>query len=130
MKLSVKDAKRCVGCQCCMFACSRRNGNAGLSNSCIGIKSAGGVSRGFLVVVCRACHEPSCAKVCPTDALEVKATGGVKLNSTECIGCGACKEACIIDAIFWDDEEHKPVICVQCGYCVTYCPHGVITLEK
>jgi anaerobic carbon-monoxide dehydrogenase iron sulfur subunit len=130
MKLSVKDSKRCVGCQSCMFACSRRDGNAGLSNSCIGIKSSGGIEGDFIIVVCRACKEPPCAKVCPTHALIPNETGGVKLIKTKCIGCKLCQQTCAIDAVFWNKEENKPVICVQCGFCVKYCPHDVIELKK
>ncbi len=130
MKLAVKDAMRCVGCQSCMFACSRRTGNAGLSNTCIGIKSTGGISKGYTVIVCRSCENPPCANVCPTGALMPKEGGGVRLNASKCIGCGLCKDACIIDAVFWNEEQNKPVICVQCGYCVDYCPYEVLELIK
>ncbi|HMA69207.1 MAG TPA: 4Fe-4S binding protein [Candidatus Mcinerneyibacterium sp.] len=128
MKLKVVDTNRCVGCQNCMFACSRRNGNAGLSNSSIGVKSDGGMENGFKVIVCRACENPPCARACPTDALTPQKGGGVKLNKSKCIGCKACQEACIIDAVFWDEEHSKPVICIQCGYCVDYCPHDILEL--
>ena len=57
-RLAVVDSERCVGCQECMFACSRRFGEGGLANACIGIKSAGGIRKGFVVVVCRACQDP------------------------------------------------------------------------
>lgn len=130
MKLSIIDADRCVGCQSCMFACSRRNGKAGLTNSSIIIKSKGGIETGFSVIVCCSCMDAPCARVCPTEALTQNETGGVKLDPKKCIGCGFCKEACIIDAVHWDTEKEKPVICVQCGYCVPYCPHGVIELIK
>lgn len=130
MKLAVRDAMRCVGCQSCMFACSRRSGNAGLSNTCIGIKSAGGISRGYTVIVCRSCENPPCASVCPTGALVPKEGGGVRLTSSKCIGCGLCKDACVIDAVFWNEQDNKPVICVQCGYCVDYCPYEVLELIK
>lgn len=129
-KLSVIDNKRCVGCQSCMFACSRRDGNAGLSNSCIGVKSASGIEGDLTVVVCRACADPPCAKVCPTNALIPKKGGGVRLQKTKCIGCKLCQQTCVIDAVFWNKEENKPVICIQCGYCVEYCPHQVIKLIK
>lgn len=130
MKLSVVDTERCVGCMNCMFACSRRNGNAGLSNSCIGIKSAGGMENGFKVIVCRACDDPPCARACPTDALTLKEGGGVKLDPSKCIGCKACQKACIIDAVFWDEIHNKPLICSQCGYCVDYCPYDILELKK
>jgi Fe-S-cluster-containing dehydrogenase component len=113
-----------------MFACSRRSGNAGLSNTCIGIKSSGGISKGYTVIVCRSCENPPCANVCPTGALTPKEGGGVRLNSSKCIGCGLCKDACIIDAVFWNEQDDKPVICVQCGYCVDYCPYEVLELIK
>ena len=130
MRLSVVDTERCVGCQGCMFACVRRMGEAGLARTCINVRSVGGMERGFIVVVCRACDDPPCAKVCPTGALKPRKGGGVRLDITKCTGCGHCRDACIIGGIFWDDEINKPMICVHCGYCVKFCPHGVLRLEK
>jgi len=130
MKLSIIDADRCVGCQSCMFACSRRRGKAGLTNSSIMIKSKAGIETGFMVIVCCSCLNPPCARVCPTGALIPNKTSGVKLDPAKCNGCGFCKEACIIGAVNWDTDNEKPEICIQCGYCVSYCPHGVIELIK
>jgi carbon-monoxide dehydrogenase iron sulfur subunit len=89
-RLSVIDVDRCVGCQSCMFACARRLGEGGLAGACIGVRSAGGIRRGFVVVVCRACPDPPCARVCPTDALVLRPPGGVRLRAELCIGCGNC----------------------------------------
>ena len=130
MRLAVVDIERCVDCQSCMFACARRQNEAGLSSSCIGVKSVGGMERGFIVVVCRACDDPPCLKICPTDALKPKKGGGVLLDAAKCIGCGHCRDSCIIGAIFWNDEINKPMICIHCGYCTQFCPHGVLKLEK
>jgi carbon-monoxide dehydrogenase iron sulfur subunit len=130
MKLSVLETEKCIGCQNCMFACSRRQDEAGLAKSCIGVRSIGGMERGFTVIVCRACDDPPCARVCPTDALKLREEGGVYLEMEECIGCGYCADACLIGAIFWDAEISKPMICVHCGYCVRFCPHGVLGLKK
>ena len=128
-RLAIIDVDLCVGCQNCMFACSRRFGSAGLADSAILVKSVGGVERGFTVVVCRACDDPPCAKVCPVDALKIRKAGGVILDASRCIGCQFCREACIYSAIFWNEEQNKPVICVYCGYCADYCPYDVIALE-
>jgi Fe-S-cluster-containing dehydrogenase component len=125
----VFDAARCVGCQSCMFACSRRQNIAGLTGTCLHVRSAGGFTRGFSGIVCRACEDPPCAKVCPTDALEQKDSGGVILHVSKCIGCGNCRDACLIGAVFWNDETEKPAICIHCGFCVRYCPHGVLKIE-
>ncbi len=130
MRLAVVDTDRCVGCQSCMFACSRMHGDAGLASTCIGVRSVGGMEHGFSIVVCRACYDPPCARVCPTDALVPRRDGGVRLDASKCIGCGYCREACVIGAVFWDSESNKPMICIHCGYCVKYCPHGVLKLEK
>ncbi|MDI6889437.1 MAG: 4Fe-4S binding protein [Thermodesulfovibrionales bacterium] len=124
------DMERCVGCQSCMFACARRQNEVGLSKTCINVKSIAGMERGFIVVVCRACKNPPCVKVCPTGALKSRLGGGVRLDIKKCIGCGYCCNACLIGAIFWSDEINKPMICTHCGYCVNFCPYGVLRLEK
>ena len=129
-RLSVIDVDRCVGCQSCMFACARRLGNGGLDGTCIHIHSAGGIRKGFVVVVCRACDNPPCARVCPTAALAARKGGGVRLKQELCIGCGNCVEACPFGAVLWDGESNKPRICVYCGYCASYCPYDVIALEE
>jgi len=129
-RLSVIDVDRCVGCQSCMFACTRRLGWGGLEKSFIHVRSAGGMRKGFVVIVCRACTDPPCARVCPTDALVPRPGGGVTFKSSLCIGCDNCAEACPFGAVLWDNEQNKPQICVYCGYCASYCPYDVLALEE
>jgi Fe-S-cluster-containing dehydrogenase component len=112
-----------------MFACARRYGEAGLERSAIRVRSAGGVERGFVVVVCRGCDDPPCTKVCPTEALNARAHGGVVLDQKKCIGCGNCVGACTLGAIFWDEEKNKPLMCIHCGLCVQHCPYDVLKIE-
>ncbi|MEA1998034.1 MAG: 4Fe-4S binding protein, partial [Euryarchaeota archaeon] len=65
---------------------------------------------------------------CPTGALRERKGGGVILNKDKCIGCGFCAQACIMGAIFWDDELDKPIVCKYCGDCADYCVHNAIGL--
>jgi anaerobic carbon-monoxide dehydrogenase iron sulfur subunit len=129
-RLSVIDIDRCVGCQSCMFACARRPGQGGLADAALLVRSDGGFRNGFVVIVCRACADPPCARVCPTEALTPREGGGVIFKAQHCIGCGNCVEACPFGAVLWDDQQEKPRICVYCGYCAAYCPYDVIAIEE
>ena len=130
MRLNVVDPDRCVGCQSCMYACSRVHGQAGLARQRITVRSAGGMERGFVVIVCRACAQPPCSTVCPHQALARREEGGVKFAPELCTGCGFCRRACPVGAVFWDDAQNKPMICVYCGYCAKHCPHEVLSLQR
>ncbi|MEM4489023.1 MAG: 4Fe-4S binding protein [Desulfurococcaceae archaeon] len=73
--------------------------------SAIWVRSAGDFERGFTIIVCRACKDPPCTRVCPVGALRIRSGGGVFLEISKCIGCGFCKEACDIGAVQWDYEN-------------------------
>jgi ferredoxin len=113
-----------------MFACTRRTGLGGLGDARIGVRSAGGMRKGFVVVVCRACPDPPCARSCPTEALSVREGGGARFHEDRCIHCGACREACPFGAVFWDEQKDQPLICVYCGYCAGFCPYDVLAHEE
>lgn len=131
-QLVLKDIEKCVGCSLCMYACSRRRKARpyiGMDASGILAVSLSGFERGSTLIFCRACIDPPCAQVCPTDALVPKKGGGVAVKENSCIACGNCMEACTIGAIF-ERNDGKPAVCIHCGYCVDYCPHGVLGYEE
>jgi Fe-S-cluster-containing dehydrogenase component len=131
-KLVIKDIEKCVGCGLCMYACARKFANRpeiGISSSGILAASLSGFERGATIIFCRACIEPPCVQVCPTEALTPRKGGGVIYREKICIGCGNCREACTIGAIF-EREDGKPAVCIHCGYCAAYCPHGVLAYEE
>ncbi len=128
-RLIIKDIEKCVGCGMCMYACSRRKGEAGIDSSGILAVSLSGFERGATVIFCNACKEPPCVQVCPTNALRPRKGGGVVYNEKNCIACGNCINACTIGAIF-RRSNGKPAVCIHCGYCVNYCPHNVLAFEE
>lgn len=79
---------------------------------------------------CMHCENAACEAVCPVGAISTCNDGGVRVNSEECVGCGACVKVCPFDA---------PVICSTgkmekcnlCGspVCVWNCPGGALRIR-
>jgi ferredoxin len=52
-----------------------------------------------------------------------------KVDEDTCISCGACVDACPVDAITMDEKAKvNPDTCTECGACVDECPADAITL--
>jgi Fe-S-cluster-containing dehydrogenase component len=100
-----------------------------IQKSCIRIRTTGGLEGRFISAVCQACREPPCAEICPSAALSLRKGGGVTLDSSKCIGCRRCEGACMMLAIGYDEDAHKPIICQHCGLCARYCPHGCLKMQ-
>lgn len=47
-----------------------------------------------------------------------------KIKEDECLGCGACADACPVDAIKEKDGKYviDPETCLSCGACAGVCP--------
>ena len=129
-KLTVRHLERCVGCLCCVMACARERFNTlSIDQSAISITAAGQTAY-YGIIVCRGCKDPVCMRACPTGALRKRKGGGVILDKSKCDACGLCGEACILGAVKFDSVTGMPIICIHCGQCVEFCPHGILEMEE
>lgn len=129
--LRADGMSKCIGCFTCMLACAGVNRqNHSLIKSSIKIRTSGGLQGRFVANVCIACNDGrACAEACPSGALENRPGGGVLLKPDKCIGCRKCVSACVVAAVFFDEEECKPIICKHCGVCARFCPHECLRME-
>jgi Fe-S-cluster-containing dehydrogenase component len=88
------DPSRCIGCQACVQACSECDTHRG--DSMIHLEYVERASSVQTVpVVCMHCDQPTCAEVCPADAIKRTADGVVQsARKPRCIACGNCVLAC------------------------------------
>jgi len=129
--LRVINREQCIGCYSCMFACSRTWFKAiTMEMAALRVRNYAGVEGAFSIRPCYGCADPDCVRACPTQALSPRPGGGVKLDETKCTHCGACRDACIPNALQWDAERKMPIVCHQCGVCVQFCPNDVISMSE
>ncbi|HEX6975365.1 MAG TPA: 4Fe-4S dicluster domain-containing protein [Vicinamibacterales bacterium] len=88
------DPSRCIGCRSCMAACAECDSHRGQSMIHVDfIDRANTIAT--TPMVCMHCDEPTCALVCPADAIK-KGEDGVVRSALKprCIACSNCVLAC------------------------------------
>lgn len=94
---------------------------------------------------CQGCLEHPCIEICPRSAIS-KVKGHAYIDTTKCIRCGRCLDACSFSAIIrqerpckkacgiaaiGSDERGRAQIdykkCTSCGQCLVNCPFGAIS---
>lgn len=88
------DPNRCIGCEACVQACSEcdtHKGTAMIHLEYVDRRN----SPQTAPVICMHCDSPTCAEVCPADAIKKTPDGVVQSAKKErCIGCNNCGLAC------------------------------------
>jgi Fe-S-cluster-containing dehydrogenase component len=88
------DPSRCIGCRACVAACAECDSHRGVSMIHVDyLDRRDSVST--VPMVCMHCVEPTCALVCPADAIK-KGEDGVVRSALKprCIACNNCVLAC------------------------------------
>src|SRR5437667_8019463 len=88
------DPSRCIGCKACMQACMECDTHRGRSMIHLEFVDRA-ASTQTSPVVCMHCEDPTCARVCPADAIKQTEDGIVHSSlKPRCIGCSNCVLAC------------------------------------
>jgi len=125
------DPSRCIGCQSCVQACTECDTHRG--DSMIHVEYVNrSLSTQTVPVVCMHCDQPTCAEVCPADAIKRTADGVVQsARKPRCIACGNCVMACPFGVPELKLERQIMMKCDMCydrtsvgkkPMCATVCP--------
>ncbi len=88
------DPGRCIGCQACVQACSECDTHKGHSMIQLDFIDRA-LSPQTVPVICMHCDSPTCAEVCPADAIKRTEDGVVQTaRKPRCIACNNCVLAC------------------------------------
>ena|SRR5215813_2337563 len=125
------DPSRCIGCQSCVQACSECDTHRGDSMIHVDYVDRG-LSTQTVPVVCMHCDQPTCAEVCPADAIKRTGDGVVQsARKPRCIACGNCVVACPFGVPELKLERQIMMKCDMCydrtsvgkkPMCATVCP--------
>ena len=136
------DASRCIGCNACVHACMECDTHKGQSMIQLDFIDREHSTQ-TVPIVCMHCESPTCAEVCPADAIKRTDDGIVQsARKPRCIACNNCVLACPFGIPKMNSGMNLMMKCDMCydrtsvgkkPMCASVCPSGALyfgTLEE
>ena len=129
------DPNRCIGCQACVQACGECETHKGVPMIHLEFVDRTHSTQ-TVPVVCMHCDSPTCAEVCPADAIQ-KSEDGIVLSARKprCIACNNCVLACPFGVPKMMTDIELMMKCDMCydrtstgrkPMCASVCPSGAL----
>ena len=127
----VIDQSRCIGCRACVQACEECGTHRGKTMIHLDEIDRAATTQ-TAPMVCMHCEDPTCAEVCPADAIKQNEDGVVQSAlEPRCIGCSNCVIACPFGVPKYMAELDQMMKCDMCTdrtsaglkpMCASVCP--------
>jgi Fe-S-cluster-containing dehydrogenase component len=133
------DPSRCIGCRACENACAECDTHRGTPMIHVDfIDRANSIAT--VPTVCMHCDDPTCAEVCPADAIK-KGEDGIVQSSLKprCIACSNCVLACPFGVPKMMVPQQQMMKCDMCydrtsagrrPMCATVCPSQALAYVR
>ena len=129
------DPTRCIGCRACVQACGECDTHKGLPMIHLEYVERASSAQ-TAPALCMHCDAPTCAEVCPADAIKRTADGVVQsARKPRCIACNNCVLACPFGVPKMNSEFNLMMKCDLCydrtsvgkrPMCASVCPSGAL----